>query len=152
MAKASNPTSAFGSHAEASPGAAPRTLAVIAHDEKKPAMVDFCRRHRGQLRRLRLIATGTTGGRIAEETGLEVTRMLSGPMGGDAQIAAEAAVGRVAGVVFFVDPLTAHPHDPDIQGLLRVCNAHNIPLATNLATAEILIDALVPEPAPEHPG
>jgi methylglyoxal synthase len=90
-----------------------------------------------------LIATGTTGQRINEATGLPVTRMLSGPLGGDAQIAAKVAQGEIAGVVFIVDPLQAHPHDPDIRGLMRVCNVHNIPLATNIASAEILIDSLI---------
>ncbi|HEU4753816.1 MAG TPA: methylglyoxal synthase, partial [Armatimonadota bacterium] len=91
-----------------------------------------------------LLATGTTGARVAETTGLPVERMLSGPLGGDAQIAARVAVGRVSAVLFMVDPLHAHPHEPDIQGLLRVCNVHNVPLATNLATAEALITALSP--------
>jgi methylglyoxal synthase len=117
-------------------------LALIAHDEKKPEMVEFCRRHRDRLAEMELIATGTTGQRIAEATGLPVRRMLSGPLGGDAQIAAAAATGAVSAVIFLVDPLHAQPHDPDIRGLQRVCNVHDIPLATNLATAEILIAAL----------
>ena len=119
-----------------------RTLALISHDRKKDAMVQFCLRERSQLARLRLIATGTTGGRIAEATGLPVERLLSGPLGGDAQIAARVAVGEVAGVIFLVDPLNAHPHEPDIQGLLRVCNVHQVPLATNLPTAELVLKAL----------
>ncbi|MBI1373497.1 MAG: methylglyoxal synthase [Phycisphaera sp.] len=118
------------------------TIALIAHDEKKAALVDFCRRHLDRLRPLDLIATGTTGSRIAEATGLNVRRMLSGPVGGDAQIAALVATAQVAGVIFLVDPLSAHPHDPDIQGLLRVCNVHNVPVATNLATAELIIEAV----------
>jgi methylglyoxal synthase len=115
------------------------TLALIAHDTKKDDLVAFAQHHRDVLERYHLIATGTTGGRIAEATGLEVERMLSGPLGGDAQIAAKVAQGEVAAVIFIVDPLFAHPHEPDIQGLLRVCNLYNIPLATNLATAEIVI-------------
>ncbi|MCX5659717.1 MAG: methylglyoxal synthase [Planctomycetota bacterium] len=118
------------------------TLALIAHDEKKDVMAEFCRRNRDRLAKLDLIATGTTGGRISEATGLPVTRMLSGPLGGDAQIAALVATQQIVGVIFMVDPLNAHPHEPDIQGLLRVCNVHNVPLATNLATAEILIKSL----------
>lgn len=121
------------------------TLALIAHDGKKDDLVEFCLRHRQQLSGLSLIATGTTGKCVAEATHLAVKRMLSGPLGGDAQIAAEVAVGNVCGVVFLVDPLQAHPHDPDIRGLMRVCNVHNIPLATNLATADMLLDTLVPE-------
>lgn len=120
-------------------------LALIAHDAKKPALVQFAARHRERLARCRLLATGTTGARIEEATGLSVERVLSGPLGGDAQIAARVAVGEVQAVFFLVDPLHAHPHEPDIQGLLRVCNVHNVPLATNLATAEALLEALVPE-------
>jgi methylglyoxal synthase len=119
----------------------PRTLALIAHDEKKTELVEFAVRHRETLGKLELVATGTTGARVGEATGLGITRMLSGPQGGDAQIAARVAEGRVNGVIFLVDPLHAHPHEPDIQGLLRVCNVHDVPLATNLATAEILIES-----------
>jgi methylglyoxal synthase len=126
------------------PDPAPLTLALIAHDEKKDALVDFALRHRARLAEFHLLATGTTGARVAETTGLPVERMLSGPLGGDAQIAARVAVGQVSAVLFMVDPLHAHPHEPDIQGLLRVCNVHNVPLATNLATAEALITALSP--------
>lgn len=116
-------------------------VALVAHDEKKAEMVEFCRRHRDALARASLVATGTTGARIAEATGLAVERLLSGPLGGDAQIAARVATGAVQGVIFLVDPLNAHPHEPDIQGLLRVCNLHQVPLATNLATAEMLLRA-----------
>lgn len=117
----------------------PPTLALIAHDRKKDDLQAFCVRHRDQLARYDLIATGTTGARIAAATALPVVRYLSGPLGGDAQIAARVAVGEVAAVIFLVDPLYAHPHEPDIQGLLRVCNVHNVPVATNLATAELLL-------------
>ncbi len=118
------------------------TLALIAHDSKKDDMVDFVQAHRDILINCRLLATGTTGGRIADSTGLTVERMLSGPLGGDAQIAARVAEGLVSLVVFLVDPLYAHPHEPDIQGLLRVCNVYNVPLATNLATANMLLPVL----------
>ncbi len=117
-------------------------IALIAHDRQKDDMQAFCLRHRAQLARFDLIATGTTGLRIAEATGLPVQRYLSGPMGGDAQIAARIAQNEVAVVIFLVDPLYAHPHEPDIQGLLRVCNVHNVPLATNVATAELLLAGL----------
>jgi methylglyoxal synthase len=120
-------------------------VALIAHDEKKDELVLFALRHREALARLSLIATGTTGARIASASGLPVERLLSGPLGGDAQIAARAAVGGVQAVIFLVDPLHAHPHEPDIQGLLRVCNVHDVPLATNLATAEVLIRHLAGE-------
>jgi len=120
-------------------------VALIAHDDKKDELVLFALRHQAQLARLTLIATGTTGARVASATGLPIECLLSGPLGGDAQIAARAAIGAVQGVIFLVDPLNAHPHEPDIQGLLRVCNVHDVPLATNLATAELVIEHLAPE-------
>jgi methylglyoxal synthase len=118
---------------------APRTIALIAHDNKKEDMLAFVQRHAEVLRRYHLIATGTTGRLIHERCGLDIERMLSGPLGGDAQIAARAAEGRVAAVFFFIDPLGKHPHDPDINSLLRICNVHNVPLATNAATAAFII-------------
>jgi diacylglycerol kinase (ATP) len=117
----------------------PNTIALIAHDSKKDDIVNFAKDHAPLLGRYRLIATGTTGQRIEAATGLTVEQMLSGPVGGDAQIAAEVAVGTVLAVIFLVDPLYAQPHEPDIQALLRICNVHNVPLATNLATAEAII-------------
>ncbi len=116
-----------------------KTLALIAHDGKKAEMVAFALKHRDVLERYKLVATSTTGRLLNESANLDVERLLSGPIGGDAQIAARVAEGRVAAVFFFVDPLGKHPHDPDIQGLLRICNAHNIPLATNPATAAFII-------------
>lgn len=117
-------------------------IALIAHDRQKDEMQAFCVRHRDMLARFELIATGTTGLRISEATGLPVHRYLSGPLGGDAQIAARIAQKEVGAVIFLVDPLYAHPHEPDIQGLLRVCNVHNVPLATNLATAELVLTGI----------
>ncbi|MBI4483727.1 MAG: methylglyoxal synthase [Acidobacteria bacterium] len=116
------------------------TLALIAHDGKKDEMVAFARRHKDRLQQMHAVATGTTGRRLQEDVGLNVERVLSGPQGGDAMIAARVAQGEIRAVIFLVDPLNPHPHEPDIQGLLRVCNVHNVPLATNLATAEILIE------------
>ncbi len=118
------------------------TIALIAHDGKKDDLVRFLSAHRGQLPVFKLIATGTTGERVMQATGLIVERMLSGPYGGDAQIAARVAEGEVAGVIFMVDPLYAHPHEPDIQTLLRICNVYNIPLATNEASAHLLLMGL----------
>ena len=118
---------------------AAKTVALIAHDNKKDDMIAFAQRYREVLERYSLVATGTTGKLIAERTGLPVTRMLSGPLGGDAQIAALVAVGEVAAVFFFIDPLGKHPHDPDINSLLRICNVHDVPLATNAATASFII-------------
>lgn len=116
-----------------------KTLALISHDGKKADMVAFVLANKDVLERYNLVATNTTGGLIIEKTGLAVTRMLSGPYGGDAQIAAQIAEGKIEAVFFFVDPLGKHPHDPDIQGLLRICNVHDVPLATNAATAEYII-------------
>ncbi len=116
-----------------------KTVALIAHDGKKDEMLTFATQNKDVLLRYNLIATSTTGTRLAESCGLEIHRMLSGPLGGDAQIAAQVAEGRIAAVFFFVDPLGKHPHDPDIQSLLRICNAHNVPLATNPATAAFII-------------
>jgi methylglyoxal synthase len=116
-----------------------KTLALIAHDGKKADMVAFAMRFKDVLIRYNLIATSTTGSLLADKCGLTVKRMLSGPIGGDAQIAAQVAEGNVEAVFFFVDPLGKHPHDPDIQSLMRICNAHNVPLATNSATAMYVI-------------
>ncbi|HMS18794.1 MAG TPA: methylglyoxal synthase [Planctomycetota bacterium] len=118
------------------------SLALISHDAMKDNMVAFCRKHQDLLRTWTLVATGTTGHRIQEQVGLAVERMLSGPLGGDAQIAARVATGQIHALIFLVDPLNAHPHEPDIQGLLRVCNVHNVLVATNVATAEVLVASL----------
>jgi methylglyoxal synthase len=119
-----------------------RCLALIAHDGKKTEMIDFARAHREELQAFALVGTATTAANVAAATGLEVERVLSGPYGGDVQIAARVATGEIAAVIFLVDPLNAHPHDPDIQAVLRVCNVHNVPLATNAATAEMLLRGL----------
>ena len=114
-------------------------LALIAHDEKKDTLTDFCVRHRDVLAAWDLIGTGTSAERISAATGLPVEGYLSGPQGGDAQIAAHVAEGKIAAVIFLLDPLSAHPHDPDIETLQRICNVHNVPIATNLAAAELII-------------
>ena len=121
-----------------SDGARP-TLALIAHDGKKADIISFAFQHQHYLQRYRIIATGTTGKLLQEKVGLEVERKLSGPHGGDAQIAAEVAEGTCQLVVFFRDPLGKHPHDPDILMLMRVCDVHNVPLATNAAAAELIV-------------
>ena len=118
-----------------------KTIALIAHDRKKADMVAFALSNRERLMSYDLIATATTGRLLEEKCGLKVTKVLSGPLGGDAQIAALVAEGKISAVFFFVDPLEKQPHDPDIQGLLRICNVHNVPLATNSATALYLISA-----------
>jgi methylglyoxal synthase len=119
-----------------------RTLALIAHDGKKVDMVAWSTFNRDTLAQFRLVATGHTARLMHAKVGLEVEALLSGPQGGDAQIAARVAEGRIDGVFFFVDPLSAQPHDPDVRALLRVCNVHNVPVATNLATADLLIAGL----------
>ncbi len=118
------------------------TLALIAHDGKKDELAHFARARRAVLEKFDLVATGGTGDTVAQATGLPVEKVLSGPHGGDAQVASRVAEGRIAGVFFLVDPLDAHPHEPDIQGLLRICNVHNVPLATNEATAHLLVTGL----------
>ncbi|MEP5612733.1 MAG: methylglyoxal synthase [Cyclobacteriaceae bacterium] len=116
-------------------------IAIIAHDGKKPEMVQFLLDHKPVLEKANLISTGTTGSH-AERAGLAVTKQLSGPLGGDAQIAAMAAEGKIDAVVFFRDPLDKHPHEPDVQMLMRICDVHNIPLATNPATAGLVFKAI----------
>jgi methylglyoxal synthase len=118
-------------------------IAIIAHDRMKADMVQFLNRNKSILSRayIKLIATGTTGGK-AETVGLKVKKMLSGPLGGDAQIAARVAEGKTDMVLFFKDPNSSHAHEPDISMLIRVCDVHNVPLATNEATAQLLLDAL----------
>jgi methylglyoxal synthase len=116
-----------------------KTLALISHDGKKADMVAFALAHQEVLQRYELVATNTTGKLLNEKSNLDITRMLSGPLGGDAQIAAMVAEGKIEAVFFFVDPLGKHPHDPDIQTLLRICNVHDVPLATNAATASYII-------------
>lgn len=125
-------------------------IALIAHDRKKDDLVAFVKRWRHVFARHELVATGTTGRRLAEATGLPVHCFLSGPLGGDQQIGSEIASGRIDAVFFLRDPLTAHPHEPDISALLRLCDVQGIPIATNLATAQALVDRLVDGPA--HPG
>ena len=122
-------------------GKLPPVMALIAHDQKKRELTDFCVRNRELLSRWQLLATGTTGQQIRAAAGLPVELLLSGPLGGDVQIAARVAEGRVGAVIFIVDPLSAHPRDPDIQGLQRICNVHNVPLATNIATAELIVQS-----------
>ncbi len=123
------------------PTLAVKTLALIAHDGKKADMVAFAISYRQRLQEYDLIATATTGRLLEEKCGLTVRKVLSGPMGGDAQIAAQIAEGKIEAVFFFIDPLTSQPHDPDIQTLLRICNVHNVALATNTATALHIISS-----------
>jgi methylglyoxal synthase len=117
-------------------------IALIAHDRKKDDMVDFAVAYETVLSKHKLYATGTTGKRIMESTSLKVHRFLSGPLGGDQQIGAMVAQNEMDLIIFFRDPLMAQPHEPDITALLRLSDVHNIPLATNTGTAEIMVKAL----------
>jgi methylglyoxal synthase len=117
-------------------------ISLIAHDKKKDDMLDFVKRYRDVLSGHELFATGTTGRLISEATGLKVHRFLSGPLGGDQQIGAKIAENEMDFVIFLRDPLTAQPHEPDVTALLRLCDVHCIPLATNLGSAEVIIKAL----------
>ncbi len=118
-------------------------IAIIAHDGKKADMVRFLSDSHEILKQenITLIATGTTGSHV-EAGGLKVERVASGPMGGDAQIAAQITEGKVHMVFFFRDPLDKHPHEPDVLMLMRICDVHNIPLATNPATATLILKGL----------
>ena len=118
------------------------TIALIAHDHQKDSLVDFVIAYQPIFSQHQLFATGTTGLRIAEATGLKIHRFLSGPYGGDQQIGARIADEQMDLVIFLRDPLTAQPHEPDITALLRLCDVHNIPVATNLATAEALLRSM----------
>ncbi|MDT8715279.1 methylglyoxal synthase [Clostridium sp. 19966] len=117
-------------------------VALIAHDKKKEDMIDFVKRYVDVFKEHELFATGTTGTLISKATGLEVHRFLSGPLGGDQQIGAKIAEGLMDFVIFLRDPLTAQPHEPDVTALLRICDVHCVPLATNLGSAEVFVKAL----------
>ena len=117
-------------------------IALIAHDAKKELMVQFCIAYCGLLSRHNLCSTGTTGKMVNEATGLKIQRFLSGTQGGDQQIASRIACNEVDMLLFFRDSLTPKPHEPNDMHLLRLCDAHNIPFATNIATAEVLIHGL----------
>ena len=119
-----------------------KRVGLVAHDQKKAALVDWCNRHRETLSRFDLYATGTTGGRIVAATGLSVTLLKSGPLGGDAQLGAMIAEDRLDALFFFQDPLTAQPHDVDVKALTRLATLYNVPLAMNEATADAVLAAL----------
>lgn len=114
-------------------------IALIAHDKKKELMVQFCIAYKGIFAKHNLVATSTTGGLITDATGLEVHRFLAGSQGGDQQIGARIAYNEIDLVLFFRDPLTSKSYEPELLNILRLCDIHNIPVATNMATAEVLI-------------
>ena len=129
--------------ADATPSPAPRRkhIALIAHDNRKLDLLDWARFNEGTLSRHELSATGTTGALLADELGLEVQRYLSGPLGGDQQIGAAIAEGRIDFVIFFWDPLEPHPHDVDVKALLRIAVVYNVPIACNRATADYVLSS-----------
>ncbi len=117
-----------------------KTLALIAHDNKKAELINWAQKNKQVLMtEYNLCGTGTTAKRVSEATGLQVKGYLSGPLGGDQQIGALVAEGKIDAVVFFCDPLTAQPHDPDVKALLRIANVYNVPIASNAATADCII-------------
>ena len=117
-------------------------IALIAHDKKKDSMIQLAIKYQDVLACHDLCATGTTGTLVMGETGLKITRMKSGPLGGDQQIGSMIAEGKLDLVIFLRDPLTAQPHEPDVSALLRLCDVQNIPLATNVKSAQIMLDRL----------
>jgi len=120
-------------------------IALIAHDKKKDDMIALAREYRDFLLTCTLSATGTTGGRLIDELGLHVTRMHSGPVGGDLQIGARLVDGEIDCVIFLRDPMTPQPHEPDINALVRACDVHNVPCATNVSTAHLVLSQLMRE-------
>ena len=117
-------------------------IALIAHDKKKDDMIKLALAYRNILKNHNLYATGTTGKRIMEETGLKVTRFKSGPLGGDQQIGALVSEDKIDMVIFLRDPLTPQPHEPDVSALIRLSDVYEIPLATNIGTGELLLRGL----------
>lgn len=120
-----------------------RRIALVAHDKKKDTMVALAQSFAAELRDCHICATGTTGGRLEHEVGLTVERMLSGPLGGDLQIGARLAVGELDALIFLRDPMTPQPHEPDINALVRACDVHDVPCATNLSSAKLLLAQLL---------
>lgn len=117
-------------------------IALIAHDKKKNDMVNFVTAYVNIFKHHTLFATGTTGKRITEATGLQIHRFQSGPLGGDQEIGAKIAQNEMDLVLFFRDPLTAQPHEPDVSALMRLCDVYSVPLASNMGTAEVLVKGL----------
>ena len=114
-------------------------VALIAHDNKKPEIIEWAKKNKEILKKFQLCGTGTTSKKVSEATGLQVEGYLSGPLGGDQQIGAKLAEGDIDLVVFFCDPLQAQPHDPDVKALLRIANVYDVPIATNSSTADLVI-------------
>lgn len=131
-----------------------KRIALVAHDHKKAALLAWINKHLSVMQQCSIIATGTTGQRIIEETGLTVERLKSGPLGGDQQIGARIAQGELDALFFFWDPLNPAPHDPDVKALLRLCSVWNVPVACSSATADLMVTSplfLSPDFQPEQP-
>ena len=118
-----------------------KKIALIAHDNMKPDMIEWAKENKSTLKNYSLCGTGTTARMVKENTGLEIEELLSGPLGGDQQIGAQIAMGDIDIVMFFCDPLQAQPHDPDVKALLRIAVVYDIPIATNKATATCILKA-----------
>ncbi len=130
------------------------TIALVAHDHKKSELLEWVNTHIDIMKRCTIVATGTTGGMIADNTGLTVTRYQSGPLGGDQQIGALIAEGKLDALFFFWDPLNPAPHDPDVKALLRLCSVWNVPVACTPATADLMVTSprfLSPDHTPRKP-
>ena len=117
-------------------------IALIAHDKKKEEMIQFAKKNESILKKVELVSTGTTGLRVMENTNLQIYRYKSGPLGWDQQIGALVADHNVDMIIFLRDPLTSQPHEPDIMALLRLCDVYKVPLATNVESAQLLLDAI----------
>ena len=117
-------------------------IALIAHDKKKEEMIQFAKKNESILKKVELVSTGTTGLRVMENTNLQIYRYKSGPLGGDQQIGSLVADHNVDMIIFLRDPLTSQPHEPDIMALLRLCDVYKVPLATNVESAQLLLDAI----------
>ena len=117
-------------------------IALIAHDKKKEEMIEFAKKNESILKKVELVSTGTTGLKVMENTDLKIYRYKSGPLGGDQQIGALVADHNIDMIISLRDPLTSQPHEPDIMALLRLCDVYKVPLATNVASAQLLLDAI----------
>lgn len=118
-----------------------KNIALVAHDQRKPDLIEWCVRHKDKLKKHNLCATGTTGKYVSEKTSLKVDQFLSGPLGGDQQIGAMIAEGKIDILIFFWDTLSAMPHDPDVKAILRLASLWNIPIACNKASADFIIES-----------
>jgi len=139
-------------HIEATRMAGKKRIALIAHDHQKPSLLEWVRRNRATLERHELFATGSTGALLERELGLSVTRFLSGPLGGDQQVGAALAEGRIDLVIFFSDPLEPQPHDVDVKALLRIAVVYNTPIACNRSTADFVLSSPLMEREYERDG